>query len=212
MTNDFNKYYSFERHEVAKEVPLSIKTILDIGCGRGNFLKLIKTQIGAETWGLEKVSGLLENSGNHIDHVLIGRVEDIIGTVPDTYFDCITLNDLLEHLLEPNLLLNQIKSKLSREGIIIASIPNFLFFDNLYELIIKNDWEYKDAGILDKTHLRFFTKKSAIRMFKEAGYIISKYRGINPKKTWKYRLFTFLTFGFFKETKYLQFVFIARAI
>lgn len=202
-------YYSNERQEVASLVPKDIRTILDIGCGEGAFLKLVKEQTGAETWGIELVIEVAEKAKIHIDKVFTGKVEDVLNSLPDAYFDCITFNDVLEHLLEPTEVLKMIKPKLSEKGIIIASIPNIRYFSNLYDLLIKKDWEYKDSGILDSTHIRFFTKISMERMFENAGYELINQVGINKLISWKFRLFNFTTFRFFSDTKYSQYVCIA---
>ena len=203
-------YYNQARPELASFVPLSIKRILDIGCGQGAFLKIIKEKTGAETWGIEMAAEVAENAKDHVDNVLVGKVEDILNSIPDVYFDCISFNDVLEHLLEPTDILKMIRTKLSEKGIIIASIPNVRFLINLYDLFIKKDWEYKEDGILDSTHLRFFTQKSMKRMFETAGYIIIKQEGINKIDSWKFWLFNFFTIGFFSDTKYPQFICIAK--
>lgn len=199
-------YYSLARPEVASYIPTGIKTILDIGCGQAAFLRLVKEQTGAETWGIEVVPEVAEKAKQHTDHILTGKVEDVLSLLPDAYFDCITFNDVLEHLLEPAEVLKMIKPKLTEKGIIIASIPNVRYFFNLYELLIKKDWEYKDAGILDSTHFRFFTQKSMKRMFKQAGYEVIRQEGINEIRSWKFRLLNFLLFNNFSDARYLQFV------
>lgn len=203
-------YYSLNRPEVAAFVPENINTILDIGCGKGAFLQLIKEQTGAETWGVELVPEIAEKAKEYVDNILIGKVEDVIHLIPDGYFDCISFNDVLEHLLEPTEVLRMVKPKLSEKGVVIASIPNVRYFFNLYELLIKKDWEYKDAGILDSTHFRFFTQKSMRRMFENAGYNLIKQQGINENTTLKFRLFNIFTFRFFNDTKYAQFACTAK--
>jgi len=203
-------YYTLARPEIATLVPKSIQKILDIGTGQGYFLKLIKEQTGAETWGIEVVPAVAEIARNQADHIILGKVEEVVHSIPDGYFDCITLNDVLEHTLEPIEILKMIKSKLSTDGVIIASIPNVRFFFNLYELVVKANWEYKDRGILDSTHFRFFTKKSMKQLFENAGYKVEQQIGINKIKSWKFILFNMVTFGFFSDTKYLQFVCMAK--
>ena len=203
-------YFGQTRLEIISFVPKDINSILDIGCGNGSFLKLIKEQTGAETWGIEMVTEVAENAKNKVDNILTGRIEDLLDSIPDSYFDCITFNDVLEHLLEPEKVLKIIGSKLSEKGIIIASIPNVRYFFNLYGLLIKKDWEYKNSGILDSTHLRFFTQKSMRQMFEKAGYLILKQEGINKIDSVKFRLFNLLTLGIFRDTKYLQFICLVR--
>ncbi len=203
-------YYSQERPEIAALVPQEIKTILDVGCGQGAFLKLVKERTGAETWGIEMEPDVAEVAKKNTDKILTGKAESLIDSIPDTYFDCIIFNDVLEHLLEPAEVLKRMRPKLSGNGIVIASIPNVRYFGNLYELLLKKDWEYKDSGILDSTHLRFFTKLSMKRMFEDAGYKLIRQEGIKKITSWKFRLLNLLTFGFLDDTKYLRFACIAR--
>ena len=202
----YTNYYGNTRPEVVAFIPKDIKTILDIGCGEGNFLKSVKDLTGAETWGVELVTEVVDREKNNINNILIGKIEDVLNQIPDSYFDCITLNDVLEHLIDPTLILTDIKSKLKDTGLIIASIPNVRFIDNLFELIVKKDWEYKNFGILDFTHVRFFTQRSMRRMFQNAGYLVKMQKGINKTNSFKFKLFNILTLGFFVDCQYLQFV------
>jgi 2-polyprenyl-3-methyl-5-hydroxy-6-metoxy-1,4-benzoquinol methylase len=203
-------YYTLARPEIASVVPKDIKTILDIGTGEGYFLKLVKEQKGCETWGIEVNTAAAEVAKNHADRIISGKIEDVLHSIPDGYFDCITFNDVLEHMVEPSDILKMIKPKLSANGIIIASIPNVRYFFNLYEVMIKKDWEYKDAGILDSTHLRFFTQKSMKSMIEKAGYKLESQTGLNEIISWKFQLFNLLTLGKFTDTRYLQFICIAK--
>ncbi|MEI7525267.1 MAG: class I SAM-dependent methyltransferase [Mariniphaga sp.] len=206
-------YYGYSRSEMLEFIPLNVKTVLDIGCGQGLFLKNIKEITNAETWGVEIIPEIAEKATINTDKLLIGKIELLYSEIPDSYFDCILFNDVLEHLIEPTEVLMRIKSKLSDNGIIIASIPNVRFFFNLYELIFKKDWEYKDSGILDSTHLRFFTQKSMKRMFETAGFKLIRQQGINNGvNPLKFALFNLLTFKILSDSKYLQFVCIAQPV
>jgi 2-polyprenyl-3-methyl-5-hydroxy-6-metoxy-1,4-benzoquinol methylase len=202
-----SNYYTQSRPEIAKLVPKNISTILDVGCAQGSFLKLVKELSGAETWGIELLPEIAEKAT--VDKILTGKVEDLIHLIPNGYFDCITFNDVLEHLLEPTEVLKAISLKLSKDGIIIASIPNIRYYVCLYELLIKKDWKYKDSGILDSTHLRFFTKKSMKRMFEEAGFKNIQQKGLVHNSAWKFKLLDFFTFGLPMDIKYQQFICIA---
>jgi len=195
---------------VAAFIPPGTGTILDIGCAQGAFLKSVKDLTGAETWGVESVEEAARVAGGQVDHLLLGKIEEVLDLLPGNYFDCITFNDVLEHLMEPAQVLQMVKPKLSARGVIIASIPSFRFIRNLVEIVVRKEWEYKELGILDSTHLRFFTKKSMKRMFEEAGYEVVRQEGISPIGTWKFRLLNTATLGILNDTKYAQFVCIAR--
>lgn len=203
-------YYSQNRQDVAYLIENNIQKILDIGCGEGYFLKNIKETRGAETWGVELDPEIGECAKKNVDHILVGSVESTLAQIPDNYFDCISFNDVLEHLYNPQDVLALIAPKLLSSGFIIASIPNVRYFHNLKELLIRKDWEYKDSGILDYTHVRFFTKKSMRRMFEIAGYQVVKMEGINALDSWKFKIFNALTFGFFDDSKYFRFVSIVK--
>lgn len=201
-----SNYYSNIRPEIVEAIPISIKTILDIGCGKGEFLKAVKSKTNAETWGVEMIYSETQNSSSSIDHFISGRIEDVIDELPDEYFDCITFNDVLEHLVEPQEVLRLISPKLKQSGFIVSSIPNVRYINNLYELLIKKDWEYKEEGILDSTHLRFFTMKSIDRLIESAGFFIDTKYGINRNKGFKVKILNLVTLGFFSDTQYLQFL------
>ena len=92
----------------------------------------------------------------------------------------------------------------------IISLPNVRHIRNLFDLIVRKEWEYQDAGVLDRTHLRFFTKKSATRMVREAGYSLEVCQGIDPSRKWYIPIFNILTLGFFSDARFVQFAFRAR--
>lgn len=204
-------YYDNARDEMLSFLPENYKTVLDVGCADGSFAKSIKDISGAEVWGVEYMPDEAKKASSKIDKVLTGAIEDCIEKLPDNYFDVIYFNDVLEHLVDPYKVLDKMKFKLSKDGITISSIPNMRYHRALKELVINKDWKYAEHGTLDKTHLRFFTKKSIFRMFEEAGYIVSTHKGLNTSKSlkpWLYNipfLFTAL------DIRHLQFVTIAKA-
>jgi 2-polyprenyl-3-methyl-5-hydroxy-6-metoxy-1,4-benzoquinol methylase len=83
---------------------------------------------------------------------------------------------VLEHLFEPEEVLKKYMKYLKKDGGIIASIPNIKNYTILSDLVIRDRFEYRDAGILDRSHLRFFTKKEIINMFERAGMHIIEMR------------------------------------
>ncbi|MCX6155610.1 MAG: class I SAM-dependent methyltransferase [Candidatus Kapabacteria bacterium] len=203
-------YYSQVRFEMMKYIPQSTKRMLDVGCGSGVFGNQIKQNSQCEVWGIELNESAAKIAISKLDRVLRGRVENQIDLLPDSYFDCITFNDVLEHLVDPYSVLERIKSKLVQGGVVISSIPNILYAPVMFDLIIHKDWKYQDFGILDRTHLRFFVKKSIIRMFEEAGYEIVSIDGINPIRKFIFNVINVITFYIFNQTKFPQYATVAK--
>ncbi len=191
-------------------IPPEAKRILDVGCGEGIFAQAAKQKCNAEVWGAELVPSVADMAARRLDRVIAGDIMQKLDELPDSYFDCITFNDVIEHLADPYSMLTVIKGKLSPTGVVVSSIPNVRNFRNLFELVIRGEWRYVEAGILDKTHLRFFTKKSIFEMFESLGYEVLQLDGINATKSLRVTLFNVLTFGFFNDTRFLQFACVAK--
>jgi len=112
-----------------------------------------------------------------IDKVLVGEYLSVCHNLPDNYFDLVICNDVIEHMLDERVFFESIKSKIANDASIVGSLPNVRFVNNLYELMVQKDW--RDAGILDRTHLRFFTKKSICRTLDQCGFELCDMRGVN---------------------------------
>ncbi|MBT8263102.1 MAG: class I SAM-dependent methyltransferase [Bacteroidia bacterium] len=191
-------------------LPNEVKTVLDVGCSNGEFGAGIKRLTKAEVWGIEPMIEFASEAEQKLDKVLISSVEAAIDKLPGNYFDAIYFNDVLEHLLDPYTVLEKVKSKLKDDGKIISSIPNIRYFRTFFKLLFKGEWEYQDEGILDRTHLRFFTKKSIWNMYENAGYIIEKHEGINGSSSLKPLLINIPLLFRAKDMKYTQFATVAR--
>lgn len=205
-----DKYYNQTRNEMLKFIPdQGVNKVLDVGCGQGGFASLIKERIGAEVWGIEPVRGQAEKASEALDKVLLGGFEDVYADLLGNEFDCIIFNDVLEHIIDPWSVLEKTRTLLSSNGVIVCSIPNVRYFPHLWELLIRRDWRYRDSGILDRTHLRFFTHKSIRRMFSEYGYIEKSIVGINPFKSKKmilaYAVANIIMLGALKDARHQQF-------
>lgn len=211
MESQTDKYYAGQRLEMLKYIPENTDTVLDVGCGYGNFGHMIKAEFGYEVWGVDINKESITNAQKLIDKAICADISSSLDLLPESKFDVIFFNDVLEHLEDPYSLLVRIKSKLKSGGSIVCSIPNVRFFKNLKHLLRDKDWHYVNAGILDKTHLRFFTKKSIFRMFDELGFEIIVCEGINPYKSARPYIFHYLTFGFLGlDTLYEQFAVVAK--
>lgn len=216
MNQSFD-YYRNIRIEMEELLPSHYSKVLEIGCGEGIFFKILKQK--CEYWGIEPVQVAAKNAEKILNKVLIGTYQDVYEQLPDEYFDLIICNDVIEHMVDYEVFFQTIKKKMTKKSYIVGAVPNVRYMGNLYELLVKKDWMYKDGGgILDNTHLRFFTEKSLKRIFSKNNFLIEKFQGINSviiiPKTLK-RVFVILlmffimicSFGFYKDVQFLQFGF-----
>lgn len=198
-------YYSSARIEMQRYVPMTARSILDVGCGEGRFLNGLPSRTEREYWGVELDARAAAEARLRLDYVLQGPVEHLLDQIPDHHFDCICLNDVLEHLVDPWTLLLELKKKLRSDGVIVTSIPNILHYKHLWRLIILGEWEYHKEGVLDRTHLRFFTRKSILRLFNDAGYEVLSLEGLRGSRKWKAIIWGLISFGKWSDFRYPQF-------
>jgi 2-polyprenyl-3-methyl-5-hydroxy-6-metoxy-1,4-benzoquinol methylase len=203
-------YFVLSRPEMLGFVPQEAKKVLEIGCGEGNFGRSVKVRNQAIVWGVEMDRGAARAAALKLDKILRGGIQSQLERLPRNYFDCVIFNDVLEHLPDPEKVLEEIRKNIIPGGWIICSIPNVFYISNLKGLMLDRDWKYTDFGILDRSHLRFFTRKSIRRMFEDLGYTVQGITGINGCR-WKiFFLFNAITLGLFHESKYLQYACVVR--
>lgn len=127
-------------------------------------------------WGVELLEPAAKQAERVLDKVLIGDIADLIDQIPDGYFDLVICNDVLEHMVDPFTVLTRLRGKMSGRGVVVSSIPNIRYYHTFHEILVHGQWEYEESGALDRTHLRFFTKKSIRRMYERLGY-----EGVAPR-------------------------------
>jgi 2-polyprenyl-3-methyl-5-hydroxy-6-metoxy-1,4-benzoquinol methylase len=198
-------YYRNDRPEMVPFIPNSVKTTLEVGCGEGRFSALLRARLGCTVWGIELNAAAAEKAASVMDRTLVGDARVLIDSLPNRFFDCAIINDVLEHLDDPWSFLRRLKPKLTARGVVVASIPNVRHISNLKTLLLNRDWRYTESGILDRTHLRFFTRLSIRRLFEECGLAVETLKGINRRAGWKLRMLSWLTAGFLSDTEFLQF-------
>jgi 2-polyprenyl-3-methyl-5-hydroxy-6-metoxy-1,4-benzoquinol methylase len=168
-------YYGRERSSLISRIPTGTHIICDLGCGTGTTgRRLLELGKAATVVGAELFEPAANEAAKYYQHVHVGDVESI--PMPyENHFDYVLCGDVLEHLRDPYALIRKIRGWLKPEGRLICSLPNIRNWRILADLIFKGRWEYQDSGILDRTHLRFFTCRSAKSMLVDAGFAIESH-------------------------------------
>lgn len=145
------------------------KRILEIGCGAGMLGGALKSKGAVYCAGVEVVPRVAQEARLHLDEVICGDIESLDLPYAAGSFDYLLFGDVLEHLVNPAAVLKKLRPLLQKEGRLVASIPNVAHISILAELM-SGRWRYQQAGLLDSTHLRFFTLQEILVMLEETGY------------------------------------------
>ena len=206
-------YFSSARLEMLEFVPRAARRVLDVGCHMGAFGSAIKNRDGAEVWGVEPNSEAAGVASQSLDRVINAFFSEDID-LPDQYFDVVVFNDVLEHMPDPWAALKLAAKKLTPDGCVVVSIPNLRHIDTLVHIMRERDFNYEPRGIRDKTHLRFFTRKSAPKLFDGSGMKIIRMEGINEE--WYPSIPRWIALQFFRnyldDTRHIQFAIVAKPI
>lgn len=209
-------YYKGPRREMLAFVPPHVRHVLEIGCGEGSFgseLKRVRANgdTPVEVTGIEIMPERAKVAAGRLDRVLCANFEHDALEIALESFDCVVCNDVLEHLVSPWNALRRLSSFLRPGGVVVASIPNVRYWGVVKALVIDGDWRYEGEGVLDATHLRFFTRRSITRLFAECGFQLQRIEGINQQvRGWKFELLRLITLNRLDDVKYWQFAAVAR--
>jgi 2-polyprenyl-3-methyl-5-hydroxy-6-metoxy-1,4-benzoquinol methylase len=174
-----NVYHTFGRRELAEMFTNVPSLILDVGCSAGSNAALVKSRFpGSRAWGIEMNRDAADLARQKLDRVLQGRFEDIDlreeGMAHGT-LDAVLLADVLEHMYNPWDVMVKLRPYMSAAGQLVLSIPNVRNLWLMDELS-KGNWTYDAQGLLDITHIRFFTCKEMHKFAEETGYRVIQTR------------------------------------
>jgi 2-polyprenyl-3-methyl-5-hydroxy-6-metoxy-1,4-benzoquinol methylase len=202
-------YYREPQPELLRFMPTTAQRVVDLDCADGKFSAKVKDRTGAEVWGISSDEQATRHARTLIDHVLVGAADQRIADLPDAYFDVIICNGVLERFVDPGATLAQLRSKLEPEGAVIAVVPNIRFLPALSQVLFRKDFPQEDFGTFDRTSLRFFTRRSIKRIFRQAGFALQRVEGLNPRYGIPSVLLTVLSLGYFADGLYLQYACVA---
>ncbi|HEU4402566.1 MAG TPA: glycosyltransferase, partial [Candidatus Polarisedimenticolia bacterium] len=167
------RYFRHCREEVLAVIPETARAVLDAGCGAGALGARLRRRQPCEVWGIECDPDAAAAARGALDRVLEAPVTAAAETLPAGHFDCLVLADLLEHLPDPWGTLRALGRSLAPGATVVISLPNLQHGDVVRDLL-RGRFTYVPAGILDQTHLRFFTRRSALELVRQAGLEVER--------------------------------------
>ena len=168
-----NCYFHHERREIRPLLPKTATNILEIGAASGQTLRWMKTIYpNAGTTGVEINEAIAAELGRNVDVAIIGNISECLPRLKK--YDLILLLDVLEHLVDSTDVLRNVRQLLVPCCHVVVSLPNIAHLSVTIPLLLKRQFRYQDAGILDRTHVRFFVEDTAISLMNDAHFKVSK--------------------------------------
>jgi 2-polyprenyl-3-methyl-5-hydroxy-6-metoxy-1,4-benzoquinol methylase len=171
--NNSAEYYRHSRTDIVSHISHGSERVLDVGCAEGLLGAMLKQQGRAkEVIGIELFPAAANVARLVLDRVICGDIESVdlkSHGLLDSSFDYILCADVLEHLNNPEIVLSKLVKLLKPDGKFIISLPNVRHWSVLFPLLFKGEWKCQPQGILDRTHLRFFTRTSAVELLYKSG-------------------------------------------
>lgn len=204
-----NLYYNNSRPEIVELIEGHNNIILDVGCGAGGLADSLKnTGRCSSIYGIEideEASAKARTLMNDVYNVDLNQIR-LAGVIDKLYlksFDYIICADILEHLIDPYMVVTDLIHYLKPGGKLIISIPNVRHWTVLVSLVLRGKWDYQCDGILDMTHLRFFTKSTAVSLVRTAGLKLLSTQGLTSFKGRMLNRITFEILSEFVSTQYV---------
>ena len=148
------------------------KRVLELGCATGYMSRVLQER-GCSVVAFEIDPGMAERAAVFCERVIVGDIEqlDLALELGEDRFDVVVAGDFLEHLKDPLPLLQTLRNYLRPEGYVVASVPNIAHAS--VRLALLGGWfPYSELGLLDRTHLRFFTRETIEKLFEDAGFAV----------------------------------------
>lgn len=201
-------YYHIVRREIRQLLPKNPARILEVGAASGATLKWLKSLYPhSETTAVELNPALLDELKLNADVAIMGSIDEAFAQLKT--YDLILLLDVLEHLPEATKCLQKLTKLLEPGGQVIVSVPNVAHLSVSIPLLLRRRFDYQDAGILDRTHLKFFVENTAIKLFNDADLIVIRalISGIKGRKA---KLLNFLSCGLLRHYLAKQYIMLGQ--
>lgn len=201
-------YFDSVRKEISPLLPQKMDKVLEVGCGSGATLQWLKNEKTCSwTAGVELSEDAADRAKDRLDFFMAGNIEKIELPFESGSLDLILCLDVLEHLVDPWAVVKRLSKFLKPGGAMIVSLPNICHRSALLPLLLHDRWDYEPSGILDRTHLRFFTRKTAIELLEQGGMKVEMTLPVVPlckgSKTWLLDMWSLHIFRRFLTTQYL---------
>jgi len=154
------------------------KKVLEVGPATG-YITEVLVQRGCRVTCIEKDPTAAELAQRFCERMIVANVEelDFEAALGEEQFDVVLLGDVLEHLVDPGTVLAKAATVLAPGGYIVASVPN-VAHGSVRLALLRGEFRYSESGLLDRSHLRFFTRETLAELFRDAGYAIKQWRDV----------------------------------
>ena len=205
-------YFDNVRRDIAPLLPAFSEQVLEVGCGAGATLQwLQKSGRCRRTVGVELFPVAAERARGRIDELLVGNAEVLLpAQFTSASFDLVLCLDVLEHMVDPWAFVNRVQALMKPGAVLIASIPNVRHARVVLPLLLRGRWRYEESGILDRTHLRFFTHQSAQALVSPPGLRVTSCLRRLPPMASKSGIVNLLMLGLARDLFTMGFLIAAR--
>ncbi|HEX2178850.1 MAG TPA: glycosyltransferase [Actinomycetota bacterium] len=155
------------------------RKVLEVGPAMGDMTRVLSER-GCRVTGLEIDPVAARIAEQFCERMIVGNIEqmDLDEVFGEERFDVILFSDVLEHLVDPAAVLAKVRGLLAEGGTVCASIPN-VAHGSVRLKLLEGEFRYREKGLLDSTHLRFFDRAGVEEMFAAAGYAVTEWRHID---------------------------------
>jgi 2-polyprenyl-3-methyl-5-hydroxy-6-metoxy-1,4-benzoquinol methylase len=173
-------YYDTLNHDLLARLPQDARRVVEVGCGGGALARAYRHRNpGAHYTGVELAEAAARRAAGACHEVVLGDIQSpaclqaLDRLRAGAGWDLVVCGDVLEHLLDPLRVLAELRLRTISGGICVACIPN-IGHVSIVQQLLRAQWNYADAGLLDRTHLRFFTQPTMVELFRQAGWRVNE--------------------------------------